>query len=151
MVERMSQGFSFAYLHCFGCAVLYVASLFLLVPANVRALPRDDILHIKYRMFAALIATILIMIECYFLLPRPSTGSGSYLEMMGLSVTDSSIPQSLVATLGLMCVFYIGPIVTDIVYLSIRCLYDIKYNGVMVKRESMLSPLVVIKDYVENE
>jgi putative exporter of polyketide antibiotics len=100
-------------------------------------------------MSAAAIATILVLVDCYYILPRTPSEHSTYLEMIGLRI-DSLCP-TLAVTAILMALFYLGPLITELIFLGIKCLYEVKYNGLLVKRESMLSPWVVVKDYVENE
>jgi prenyl protein peptidase len=48
-----------AFVYCFGVAIAFVASLYLLVPAAIRQLDRDNPLQIKWRSFAT--ATVCVM------------------------------------------------------------------------------------------
>ena len=124
-----------AYAYCLSLTALYVLSLYM-VPRRVRALSRDDPLHICWRLAAATLATLASVPACYFaigsLIRPPYEAVGAYdlrsfLIIIGFRV-DSAM-QCTVVAIALMTIFYMGPIVTYLLYFATSCRYDIRYDG----------------------
>jgi hypothetical protein len=136
-----------ACLHCFGSALLYVGSLFVLVPNHIRALPRDHPLHVQYRIFAASTATILVIVACFWVFPtRPNV---SFLESLG--VRWDSFVSSVLTTIVLLSVFYLGPLVTEASFLVMKRYYEIKYNGLLSQRVSPASIFTIVMEFMQQE
>eukprot|EP01038_Epipyxis_sp_PR26KG_P007745 gene7745-10522_t len=125
-------------LYCFVNASLYVVSLYL-VPRRVRQLSRDNIenvsgLKVKYRMLTASMATILSICLSWFVLnhsPLPIRlfykGQNSLFSLLGFRLDN--IFQIICRTTFLMGIFYLGPLIANILLAS-KCIYfEVNYYG----------------------
>eukprot|EP01039_Chlorochromonas_danica_P000970 gene970-1052_t len=90
-------------------AASFVLVLYL-IPSRIRALPRDDLLHVKYRLTAATFSTVLSLTLLHVLVPVRESLGVSLLQALGL-VMDWRTLQAILLTSFLIAVFYLGPIV----------------------------------------
>jgi prenyl protein peptidase len=101
-----------ALLYCFSVAVAFVASLYVFVPAQIRALDRDDARQIQWRCMAV----TLVSLGATFAYPQvfcqvTSLSSPTALEWMGWTSWESS-RHAIVRVLLHSCLLYLGPILT---------------------------------------
>jgi len=91
-----------ALVWCVTQSVVFVSSLYVLVPSQVRALDRSHPLHIQYRMRALIVATVICGLGTYVL-----TGYKDPTEMMFLSNVTT---QTTILPLVSYMVLFIGPL-----------------------------------------
>ncbi len=86
---------------------LFVGSLYL-VPSEVRKLPRNDLRHVKYRVFLISMCTIFLLGAVYLFLRvyAPEIIFPSYFDFIGLRF--DTLFDSCAVTICLMCIFYLG-------------------------------------------
>ena len=108
--------------YCLSVTLFYILSLYL-IPSSIRAKPRDDKLHIKFRMVAASTSTLVAVVAVYFLSSDTSTSSffsinhvRRYLASLGLQLNVRVFCSSTITTIGIMLIFYLGPISTWVSY-----------------------------------
>lgn len=118
---------------CFLSAILYVLSLYLL-PEKIRMLSRDDRTHIKWRMVACTLSTVIVAGSVVYYYESIKNQSHLHhvpiLEAMGLRF-DTQAVQAALTTILLMLVFYSGPIITRVVILFLMGSYHIDALGSM--------------------
>lgn len=136
---------------CLLLTVWYVSSLYM-IPYEVRRRNRDDVLHIKYRLFVVVLATISSLIAVYYVLSYKFTSKG-YKHAMDLSLYYSMIGfrmdnnvQCIACSIMLMSIFYLGPITVAASKFITSLRYHIGYDGrlsLLDKKKGMLQELKV--------
>ena len=101
------------------CACVVIVAVFVLslymIPAKVRALPRDHDLHIQYRLGACTISTLVTIFAVrYWYDLGLAAGSvlkdQSFWRVLGVSVSHQSRHlEAIGLTIALMTLFYAGP------------------------------------------
>jgi len=119
---------------------VYVLSLYA-IPLRVRSLPRDEPLHVYYRILASSTATILALLwTAHYDIKLPEL---TFLESIGVRY-DTAL-ASVVVTVILMAIFYLGPLVVNITLFITKSKYLVSWRGVLTKRpqsESLANVLV---------
>lgn len=121
---------------CFLIALIYVCTLYL-IPSEIRKLPRDDSEHIKWRMIAASASTLLCFCSSVAFLPSLLTHGLSPDIREKISIKDilclrcDSMLEIIFMTLGLMCIFYLGPIVVATAHIITKIRYSIGSDGTL--------------------
>lgn len=98
-----------AIIYCLALASVYVAALYLLVPASVRKLDRDDARHIMYRCLASMVVSTTAIVSYPILFC--TTGRSNDLHSATFSITQIIFqPQFTLEVLAHTILLYIGPI-----------------------------------------
>ena len=118
---------------CVLSAGIYVFSLYML-PGRVRKLPRNNIEHMRWRMFTCTLSSVITLsLMAYY---YESVRHNSHLhhtpliEALGLELNVRAV-RAAGTTLFLMGVFYTGPLITRLITLVMMCNYHIDYYGNM--------------------
>lgn len=119
---------------CMFISSSYVFSLYL-IPARIRSKSRDDPVHMKYRMVASSIATCgcALMVVGYMCAEQIAGPQYSMVAVLGLRL--DSLVWSVVQTLGLMTMFYVGPLIAQLWTVYAIGLSDIDYEGRTIPRK----------------
>ena len=115
---------------CFAIGGSYVLSLYL-IPQHIRSMHRDEPLHIKYRLLASCSSTILSVLLMYSVISDAYAPHNiSFTTALGLRL--DTLLESSIVTIGLMCIFYAGPITTHISMLWVVSNHRVSYSGELV-------------------
>lgn len=87
----------------------YVGFLYL-IPSHIRALPRNDIVHVRWRMGVIIVTTVLMTVAVGFMFNTLNyqLSGDDFLKSAGFG--HRSLFMILVTTVALMIIFYIGKI-----------------------------------------
>lgn len=113
---------------CFIVASSYVVSLYL-IPKDIRKLPRENPLHIKYRMIFSSASTMISIVSVYFLYKHDKVilSGQSFSDSIGLSLRTTF--PSILLSFFLMMIFYMGPITVQMALFLLNILYDVRNDG----------------------
>ena len=152
---------------CLANASAYVLSLYVCVPKAVRNLSRDAPKHIRYRSAAVSASTVIqILILAWIYKSYQSTNNEtmtsntllnniSFSAAMGMNCDLGYIFKSIVITTTLMSIFYVGPIVSFLLYLYISIHNDIGCDGICAPRgggsSTGVSPLATWKKTLQEQ
>ena len=112
---------------CLLIATSYISSLYL-IPKKVRQSPRDNATHIRYRILAASLSTILSTVICqrlfrYWNFPPNVT----FLEACGIRYDVAF--DAVGRTCLLMILFYSGPLISSSIYQYTSYYYGVDDYG----------------------
>eukprot|EP01032_Pedospumella_encystans_P008482 gene8482-10065_t len=134
MFAKWTVGHAWAL--CILSAGLYVGSMYV-IPLRVRRLPRDNVVHIKYRLTSVSIATTLSVVIFAIVVPYRKYLNTTVLEALGLA--PRHLFQSLFLTGFLMSVFYLGPLVSWLHFVWLSREATVLPSGVLVARSHIPS------------
>lgn len=115
------------HLVCLIITTSYIISLYL-IPKKVRDSQRDNPTHIRYRIMAASLSTIIsgLVLSVSFKSWNFPTGF-TFLQACGMRLDTASV--SISTTCLLMSIFYLGPLVSSSVYLYVSYFYGVDDYG----------------------
>mmetsp|Transcript_7600 Transcript_7600/g.11145 ORF Transcript_7600/g.11145 Transcript_7600/m.11145 type:complete len:366 (+) Transcript_7600:68-1165(+) len=133
--------------YCATVSICFVLSLYILVPPSVRSLPRDNVRHIKWRMFAVFVfTTISICVYPFIFCSEEETllNNGgrrmSALRFMGFSSFDAW--RDLLILLH-VCSLYLGPIVASLLKIHVARTNLVLNGGFVTTTKLRNAPLTI--------
>ena len=137
---------------CLMLTILYVVPLYL-IPIKIRRLNRNDPIHIKYRLIVSSVSTLFMIILSYTLnitntIPWNFDNEVSFLLLIGLQI--DKILESVVITLLLFMLFYLGPIVVSTIHSITLCSYNTTISGTLLIKKDKISIGTVLSKHVDD-
>lgn len=122
---------------CTAISIFYVLGLYILTP-YVSYLNRDEMVSIRQRMTAASIITIFLVATMYYQYDHSVETSVPFFHAIGFR-SDRNTLYSVVSVFWLMSLFYLGPLVTKLAFLTTFMWYDVKSDGMCTMRKTTVS------------
>ena len=112
---------------CLLIATSYISSLYL-IPKEVRQSPRDNSTHIRFRILAASLSTILSAIICqrYF---QSWNFPPNVTFLMACGLRSDTALDAVYRTCLLMIIFYSGPLISSSIYQYISYYHHVDEKG----------------------
>lgn len=97
-------------------------------------------------MLAVLLVTLVCLVFGHYYIPRQQ--HSSYFETIGFRYDNLMI--SIISSIVLMIIFYIGPISCQICLFFLELFYEIDHKGSMKRRSSSIHPSFILREYFQN-